>query len=85
MAQWSYGTSLGAEIPTRGALMRMEWELRHWNGTQGGVAVSLESSCFLLTLKDMLEHLIMSTLLRLNQSIRSQMRSLAPPPLFANQ
>ena len=82
MAQWSCGTLLGAEMPTRGALMRMEWEFHHWNGTQGGVAVSLENSCSLLTLKDMSEHLIMSTLLRLNQPIRSQMRPLAPPPLL---
>ena len=50
-AQWSYGASLGIEMSTRDAQMRMEWESHRWNGTQGGVAVKLESSCFLLTLK----------------------------------
>ena len=38
-AQWSYGISLGIEMLTRNAQMRMEWESRHWNGTQGGVAL----------------------------------------------
>ena len=81
MAQWSYGTSLGIEMPTTDVPMRMEWELRHWNGTQGGVAVKLESSCYLLTLKVTLEHLIMSTLTRLQRPISSQTRLLTPPPL----
>jgi hypothetical protein len=46
-AQSSYGASLGAEMSTRGVPMRVEWESRHWNGTQGDVAVRLGNSRYL--------------------------------------